>query len=220
MNRKIEIVEHNPNWAKQFKEESKKIKGIFKKNCLLIQHIGSTAIKGLKADAVIDIIVILKDISKVIEHQEELAQLGYDCQEQNIYTKYGENVSYRLYLFADREKEKTGRLLAVREYFRANPELAKEYGELKETLAEAYPYDYEAYGKGKEEFLNEVEKKAVAWSEKEMQRSNYISMGMCMGLAIGTALGSAMGNLTIGMCIGLSLGLAIGNIIGAQKIKE
>lgn len=43
-------------------------------------------------------------------------------------------------------------------------EWADAYGRLKERLAEEYPYDIEGYCDGKDEFVKELERRALAWA--------------------------------------------------------
>lgn len=56
------------------------------------------------------------------------------------------------------------RHLAVRDYLRTHREEAEAYGCLKERLAEEYPYDIEGYCDGKDEFVKELERRALAWA--------------------------------------------------------
>lgn len=37
---KIEVMDYDPQWAKLFKAESKKIKAVLGKNCAAVHHIG------------------------------------------------------------------------------------------------------------------------------------------------------------------------------------
>ena len=63
--RKVGVVSYNPNWKEMYKEESEKIKNILDDIIIDIHHIGSTAIPGIKAKPVIDILVEVKDIEAV-----------------------------------------------------------------------------------------------------------------------------------------------------------
>ena len=60
--RRVEVVSYNPNWKETYKEESEKIKNILNDIIIDIHHIGSTAIPGIKAKPVIDMLVEVKDI--------------------------------------------------------------------------------------------------------------------------------------------------------------
>jgi len=63
--RRVGVVSYNPNWTEIYKEESKKIKNVLSDIIVDIHHIGSTAIPGIKAKPVIDILVEVKDIEAV-----------------------------------------------------------------------------------------------------------------------------------------------------------
>lgn len=52
---------------------------------------------------------------------------------------------------------------AVRDYLRAFPEAARRYGALKTALALRFPWDIEAYCDGKDAFVHELEREALAW---------------------------------------------------------
>jgi GrpB-like predicted nucleotidyltransferase (UPF0157 family) len=56
------------------------------------------------------------------------------------------------------------RHLAVRDYLRTHPENAFDYGELKSRLAAMFPSDIEAYCDGKDNFVKELERKAMEWN--------------------------------------------------------
>ena len=60
--RKVEVVPHNPNWRKVFEVESKRVIDALGDNVVAIHHIGSTAIPGIYAKPIIDLLVEVKDI--------------------------------------------------------------------------------------------------------------------------------------------------------------
>jgi hypothetical protein len=55
------------------------------------------------------------------------------------------------------------RHLAFRDFMRAHPGLAGQYGELKRSLAAAHPHDMDAYMDGKDGFIKEMEARALEW---------------------------------------------------------
>lgn len=223
MARKLEIVDYNPDWKKYFKEESKKIKDILEKNNRGIHHIGSTSVKGMKAVPVIDMMVVVKDISLVRGQLSKFDALGYRFENENeelVFTKEGNPVGFKLYVYEEKQKLVTSKHLAMRAYLQGHPEEIKGYSDFKSQLAEACGNDPEGYKTGKDAYLKDLEKKASEWTESQMQQGNYTSMGMCMGMAIGMAIGSAFGNMTTGMCMGLAVGVCIGTAIGASKAKK
>ena len=77
--RRVEVVSYNPNWREMYKEESEKIKNILNDIVIDIHHIGSTAIPGIKAKPVIDILVEAKDIEEVDQYNHKMKELGYEA---------------------------------------------------------------------------------------------------------------------------------------------
>ncbi|WP_254698600.1 GrpB family protein [Parageobacillus sp. VR-IP] len=55
--RKVEVVPFCKQWATMFAEEAEKLKRVFGKECLRIYHIGSTAIPGMSAKPIVDIMM-------------------------------------------------------------------------------------------------------------------------------------------------------------------
>ncbi|MBR3714503.1 MAG: GrpB family protein [Clostridia bacterium] len=226
MARKIEVVAYRPEWAKMFAQEAKQIKKILGKNCVWVHHIGSTAVKGLAAKPIIDIMPVVKDLSAVDLLDKEFEAIGYECKGEfgipgrRFYTKGGDERTHHIHIFAQSSKDDIERHLAVRNYLQSAPEEAKKYAELKIKLAEEFTYDNEGYCDGKDAFVKELEKKALEWSKRQSHMSSCISIGMCLGLCLGSALGASFGNISMGMCIGVALGMCIGTSLGASKYRS
>jgi GrpB-like predicted nucleotidyltransferase (UPF0157 family) len=73
----IEIIEHNPDWANMFEREAESIRTALGNLTVEIQHIGSTAVPGLAAKPVIDIMVGLHNLSDGESTIQPLENLGY-----------------------------------------------------------------------------------------------------------------------------------------------
>jgi GrpB-like predicted nucleotidyltransferase (UPF0157 family) len=71
--------------------------------------------------------------------------------------------THHVHVFAEGSAHVT-RHLAFRDFLRAHPDLANQYGELKRRLAEAHPHDMDAYMDGKDGFIKEMETRALEWS--------------------------------------------------------
>ncbi|MDT3995917.1 GrpB family protein, partial [Mammaliicoccus fleurettii] len=75
---KITIEPHNSNWANIYAKEANKISQIFGKDLVDIYHIGSTAIPGIKAKPIIDILPVVKDINKVDQYNSYFENIDYE----------------------------------------------------------------------------------------------------------------------------------------------
>ncbi len=91
----VHIVPYNRKWPELFLEEKKKLTDLFQET-IFIEHIGSTAVAGLSAKPIIDIIIGFKDYSATSSWIAKVESLGYHF--------FGEaGIPERLY-FTKREK--------------------------------------------------------------------------------------------------------------------
>ena len=188
----IKVVDYDYNWAKVFEE----LKAIYKKeirdDAISIEHVGSTSVVGLKAKPKLDIDIVVADDDikkqKVIAALEKLGYLhvgdlgiaGREAfkRESNQTPNDGsqkEWMEHNLYVC---KENNTGlkNHLTLRDYLRENPDAAREYGALKQKLADLYPYDIDAYIDGKTDFiLNILNKVGMMNSElSEIEKANKL----------------------------------------------
>ena len=165
----VVVTDYSTKWAKMFEREAKLIKNILKDQCLAIYHIGSTAVPGLKAKPIIDMMPVVKDIQKIDQMAEAFENIGYEylgefgIAGRRYLRKGGDERTHQIHIFAERSKGDIERHLAVRDYLRTHPAAVQTYGKLKQQLAEAYPHDIEAYCDGKDAFVKKLEKTALEW---------------------------------------------------------
>lgn len=221
--RKVKIADPTPLWRDQFKEEKKKIKAILGKNHVSIHHIGSTAVTGLKAQPIIDMIAVVKEISMIDGQCAGFTALGYEYKEEDeiperrVFIKSKDECTYQIYIFDENSKTDIERYIAFRDYLENHSKTAREYAELKEKLAQEFSDDYEKYCAGKEEFIKVTEADAVKWKKKQNGKILGMLYGMVIGLAIGTGFGTLIGNLSMGMCYGICFGMLIGFVRGVRR---
>ena len=187
---KVEVVKHRPEWAEEFEREAEKLKEILGENLLAVHHIGSTAVAGLAAKPVIDIMPVVKDIFKVDERNAELEALGYECMGEfgiagrRYFRKGKEKRTHHIHIFEEANKADVSRHLAVRDYLRRHKDKAEEYGALKKALAALFPSDIEGYCDGKDKFVKEMEKEALkefrALDYFSRNRKLYVDMSECV----------------------------------------
>lgn len=72
--KKVEVVAHDPNWRGEFETEAGRVAAALGDALVAIHHIGSTAIAGIYAKPVIDILVEVRDVSEVDELNPEMAR--------------------------------------------------------------------------------------------------------------------------------------------------
>jgi GrpB-like predicted nucleotidyltransferase (UPF0157 family) len=170
--RKVEVFSYNEIWEQIFINEAKILKTIFGNQLAAIHHIGSTSVPALKAKPIIDIMPIVKDIKIVNSFNEKMIQHEYNPKGENgitgrrYFEKGGDNRTHHVHIYQD-GRDEIKRHLVFRDYLRTHPEAAKQYGELKEELAQKFPYNTQSYSSGKEQFVRETEEKALEWYRRE-----------------------------------------------------
>jgi GrpB-like predicted nucleotidyltransferase (UPF0157 family) len=158
----IHIVEYDPSWPVRFEEERVILARVLDRWVVgPIEHIGSTAVPGLDAKPVIDIMAPVESLDASRAALPVLEKNGY------CYAEYRTDVmhwfckpspsfrTHHLHLVPFGSRLWVERL-AFRDYVRAHPQIALEYAQLKKQLAEQYRLDREAYTDGKTPFVQRI----------------------------------------------------------------
>ena len=163
----IIITDYSGKWIDLYKSEAKLITDSFLQTEILkIDHIGSTAIPGLKAKPTIDILMQVTEQIDIQKIKDTFKSLGYIINEHpenpaphltfvKGYTKQGfKGQAYHVHIryFGDWDE------IWFRGYLINNKDIAKEYETLKLELAEKYPNDREAYTDSKTEWIKKINK--------------------------------------------------------------
>ena len=163
----ITVTDYNPAWPRLFEREAEKIKEILGNNCTAIWHIGSTAVPGLAAKPVIDIMPVVRDLEAVDAVSGDFEKIGYEylgefgIPGRRYLRKGGDERTHQIHIFRQDDRKNIKRHLAVRDYLRVHLEDREAYGVLKRRLAEKYPYDIDGYCDGKEAFVRALEQRAL-----------------------------------------------------------
>lgn len=166
---KVEVVEYNKEWPILYEIEAEKIRNILKDELVNIYHIGSTSVQNLRAKPIIDIMPVVRDISRVDNYNKDFEALGYEPKGEfgitgrRYFRKGIEIRTHQIHIFEEGNLRDIERHLAVRDYLRTHPQDSFEYGKLKSRLADMFPEDIEAYCDGKDAFVKELERKALEW---------------------------------------------------------
>lgn len=168
---RISVVPHDPLWAAEFEKAAADVVAALGPAVLSVHHIGSTSVPGIHAKPVIDMLAVVTDVTAVDRRSAEMERLGYEGLEEfgidgRRYFRRDDpsgRRTHQIHAFADGSRHVT-RHLAFREFMRAHPDLAEQYGALKQRLAEAHPTDLDAYQAGKNAFIQEMEARALVWS--------------------------------------------------------
>jgi GrpB-like predicted nucleotidyltransferase (UPF0157 family) len=173
MPRKVDVVAYDPAWPELFCAEAKRLRRVFGAELLVIHHMGSTAVPGLSAKPIIDLLAEVRDLDRVDGFNDALRALGYEPRGEHgipgrrfFPRRLGDEADTRthhLHVYQGGHAEIT-RHLALRDYLCAHPEAARVYAQLKEDLARRCPWDIDSYIAGKDAFIKDLEQQALAWA--------------------------------------------------------
>ena len=151
----VRVVEYDPSWPAVFEAERTRLAPLLEG--AEIHHIGSTAVPGLAAKPIIDMIAVVKSYELPIARL--LADAGYRSPRAS--TRHSPSAgssatqgrwrTHHMHLIDDRGE--LTRYLHFRDRLRADPALARRYETLKRELAERHRHDREAYTEGESEFV-------------------------------------------------------------------
>jgi len=161
----ITIEKYNPNWPELYRFESERIQEVLGANLLEIHHIGSTAIPGLAAKPIIDIIALVKDFERAIPLLEEI---GFESRGEMYlpfrrYFRNGKLVNLHVY---EHSSPEVALNLYFRNYLRTHQQEKDEYQKLKHSLLEDERIglkehgNFSNYNLGKDDFIRKILKKA------------------------------------------------------------
>jgi len=159
---RIHIADYDPTWPVLFEAERTLLsKALAPWLAGPIEHIGSTAVPGLAAKPIIDIMAAVKSLEDSRAAIEALRELEYQyapyrADVMHWFCKPGPAFRTHHLHLVPYGSELWIKRVAFRDSLRASPALAAEYAELKIRLANLHHLDREAYTEAKEPFINRV----------------------------------------------------------------
>jgi GrpB-like predicted nucleotidyltransferase (UPF0157 family) len=161
-------MRHGEQWPALFDDEARRLRAVLDPSLIVgLEHFGSTAIPGLSAKPIIDILIAVRSLTDAhATFVEALRNLDYvywadNPRKDRMFFKgmppFGSGRSHHVHV-----TEQHGEMwirLAFRDYLRAHPEEARTYEQLKRRLAAEHPTDREAYTDAKSAYVESVMRK-------------------------------------------------------------
>lgn len=163
----VRVVPYDSQWPELYATEVARLQPILSAHRIYLpmEHMGSTAVPGLSAKPIIDILAGVSSDTDRATAIRALGRAGYEHRgESGIagrdFFRRGAPRAYHIHLV-----EQGGTFwrehLAFRDSLREHPDVMREYDALKQSLAERYPRDREAYIEGKTAFVRAVVARAT-----------------------------------------------------------
>jgi GrpB-like predicted nucleotidyltransferase (UPF0157 family) len=170
----VSIAPYDPGWSESFRKEKEHLLSCLPVELVRrVEHFGSTAVPGLAAKPIVDILVEVTDLEATkVRIAPILEAQGYDYFWRPTHGDDGPPF-YAWFIKRDHNGARTHHIhmvdqsfvehwdrLYFRDYLIEHPEVAREYEALKVRLATKHSRDREAYTRAKGRFIDEVTKQA------------------------------------------------------------
>jgi GrpB-like predicted nucleotidyltransferase (UPF0157 family) len=170
----IELAQYSPQWNSLFEAERSVFASVFSPLTFRIEHIGSTAVPGLGAKPIIDVLVGGHSLAEIEARVSAMEALGYQYMaehevvfpQRRFFAKpLVRPRQFHLHAVAMDSQFFVEHLL-FRDALRADPGLAAEYFALKVDLAARFGNDREGYTDAKTLFIQSAIQRARVRSDR------------------------------------------------------
>lgn len=168
--RDILLRDHDPSWADAFDRHRKRLADALGDAALRIEHIGSTAVPGLAAKPIVDMLLVVADSSREASYLPQIERAGYILRVRE--PQFDEHRMFRtpdldvhIHVFSPGCSE-IERYLIFRDRLRTSTADRLRYEQAKRTLAARSWLDMNAYADAKTEIVESILAAARSAGEK------------------------------------------------------
>lgn len=155
----VKIAPYDARWPLLFEEASHELRTALVPSIQDVHHVGSTAVPGLWAKPILDMLVTVGDFEASFGLVPRLEALGYEHRpdkeipDRHYFRRWRGTARTHHLSLAEASSRHHRLTLAFRDALRADASLLSAYAELKLDLARRFPRDREAYVEGKSDFI-------------------------------------------------------------------
>jgi GrpB-like predicted nucleotidyltransferase (UPF0157 family) len=171
----MSVVDYDPTWPEAYGAEIARIRTVLGDQILHAHHIGSTAVPGLAAKPVIDILFEVRDLAQLDARDGEMRSIGYEPRGEfgvlgrRYYPKGGDERTHHVHAFAVGDP-RIAEHLAFRDYLRVHPDTASDYARVKREAATNHRHDPDGYFAFKQETVSRILSDALVWADRREDR--------------------------------------------------
>jgi GrpB-like predicted nucleotidyltransferase (UPF0157 family) len=159
---RVQLVPYQASWPLLFEDEAHRLRRALGNALGQIQHVGSTAVPGLSAKPIIDMLATVQSLPLAQTLLSPLAQLGYEhrpaaATATRLFFALGPTPCRTHYLSLTEVGSPTwNEQLLFRDHLRTHSDTRKAYSALKDSLAQRFPMDRPAYTAAKGQFIQTI----------------------------------------------------------------
>jgi len=154
------LSDYDPGWPFEFQRHAEIIRNAVGERALRIEHVGSTAVPGLPAKPIVDIVLVLADSANEAEFAPALENAGYRLHirepgwhEHRMFKRPEGSVNLHVFSAGCPEID---RMVTFRDLLRANVADRKLYAQSKRTLADQVWKYTQNYADAKTAVIEEI----------------------------------------------------------------
>jgi GrpB-like predicted nucleotidyltransferase (UPF0157 family) len=167
---RVWLAPHDPAWKEMAAAEGARLSGVLGENLIAAHHIGSTAIPGIAAKPVVDLMPVAHSFEALEARRAAIEGLGYlwrgefgiEGRRYCVLERNGKRVFHVHFYQAGAAQ--IGAQLVFRDYLRAHRHEALAYEAAKHAAAEAHPENSLAYNDHKAGWIRACLERANAWA--------------------------------------------------------
>jgi GrpB-like predicted nucleotidyltransferase (UPF0157 family) len=181
----VGVVPYDPRWPEIFEQERVHLLSCIPTDLIeRIEHFGSTAVPGLSAKPIVDILV---EVTSLEETKKRIVPILEEQGYEYFWRpSWGDDTPpyYAWFIKRDKNGNRTHHIhmvekdfehwerLFFRDYLIEHPDTAREYGELKEKLSKAHHNNRVVYTEAKTRFIKTITEHAKRYNKKAEQQNS------------------------------------------------
>ncbi len=173
------LAEYNPEWPKIAAKHAERLRALGP-ILVTVHHIGSTAVPGLGAKPIIDLMPLVTVLADLDRLRYRVQALGYNWHgelgiSERRYCTFSDETGSRVAQlhFFEANSSHVERHIAFRDYLRAHLHVAREYENEKRRARKLYPDDSHAYTDEKAAWIQATEARALLWFSEQRAARDF-----------------------------------------------
>jgi GrpB-like predicted nucleotidyltransferase (UPF0157 family) len=167
----IQVLDYDPAWAAMFEQERARVQDALGPIVVTVEHVGSTAVPGLAAKPIIDLLVGVRSLPEARDYcVEPLEALRYRYMadyeswlpDEMLFRKGIPGPWTHHAHLMEPSCSRWEEFTLIRDYLRRHQEMASAYADLKRALALVFEDDIAGYRNAKAPFIEAVIARARA----------------------------------------------------------
>lgn len=166
LNDRIRLVPYDPSWPTMFSVMAAEIRAALSDRALLLEHVGSTAVEGLSAKPIIDMVLTVEDSTDEASYVPPLEARGFvlrarepDWYQHRFLVHTSNEVAWQLHVFSA-GCEEVERMLALRDWLRTHASDRRLYESTKTELAAQSWRHVQNYADAKSDIIRQILERA------------------------------------------------------------